>query len=385
VARREITQRVREKSFLVSMGVTVAIIVLVAVVPALVGFGGKTTYDLAVTDAASVAVAKAAERDASAFDAELHARRLSPAEARAALDRGDVDAVLSARGLASKEQPDDALVGMLETAGGEVRQGQALRRAGLGEAEVGRALNPPPLHVTTAEPVDPERERKGTFAFVAVLALYTQLLTFGYLLASGVVEEKASRVVEVLLATIRPRDLLAGKIVGLGVLGLAQMAVLAAAGLTAAAAAGALAIDGDVVGSAALAVAWFVLGYAFYAGLFACAGALVPRQEELQASMTPLTMIILISFFVSFAVLDQPDGTVAQISSFIPFSAPITMPPRVALGEASGFEIVAAIVITAAAAAALIPLAGRIYSGAVLRTGASVKVRDAWRASRVRA
>jgi ABC-2 type transport system permease protein len=163
------------------------------------------------------------------------------------------------------------------------------------------------------------------------------------------------------------------------------MVVLAGAGLGAAAVAGALSIDGDVVAGAALAVAWFVLGYAFYAGLFACAGALVPRQEELQASMTPLTMIILISFFVSFAVLDQPDGTVAHISSFIPFSAPITMPPRVALGQASAFEIVAAIVITTGSAAALIPVSGRIYSGAVLRTGSSVKVRDAWRASRVRA
>jgi ABC-2 type transport system permease protein len=385
VARREITQRVREKSFLVSMGVTVAIVVLVAVVPALAGFGGKTTYKLAVSDAASAPVGAAAERAAKAFDAKLTVRRLSPAKARAALDGGHVDAVLSSGGLASKDEPDDALVGTVQTASREVRQAEALRRAGLSDAEVQRTLNPAPLRVTTAKPVDPERDRKGTFAFVAVLALYTQLLTFGYLLASGVVEEKASRVVEVLLATIRPRDLLAGKIVGLGVLGLAQMLVLAVAGLGAAAATGALAIDGDVVAGAALAVAWFVIGYGFYAGLFACAGALVPRQEELQATMTPLTMIILISFFLSFVVLDQPDGTVAHISSFIPFSAPITMPPRVALGEASGFEIVAAIVITLGAAAALIPLAGRIYSGAVLRTGSSVKLRDAWRASRVRA
>jgi ABC-2 type transport system permease protein len=359
--------------------------VLVAVVPALAGFGGKTTYELAVSDAASVSAGAAAARGAGAFDAKLHVRRLAPAKARAALDGGHVDAVLSTRGLASKEQPDKALVGMVQAASREIRQGQALQRAGLGDAEVQRALNPPPVRVTTAKPTDPERDRKGTFAFVAVLALYTQLLTFGYLLASGVVEEKASRVVEVLLATIQPRDLLAGKIVGLGVLGLAQMVVLAGAGLGAAAVAGALSIDGDVVAGAALAVAWFVLGYAFYAGLFACAGALVPRQEELQASMTPLTMIILISFFVSFAVLDQPDGTVAHISSFIPFSAPITMPPRVALGQASAFEIGAAIVITTGSAAALIPVAGRIYSGAVLRTGSSVKVRDAWRASRVRA
>ena len=140
-----------------------------------------------------------------------------------------------------------------------------------------------------------------------------------------------------------------------------------------------------MVGAAALALGWFVLGYAFYSGLFACAGALVPRQEELQSSMTPLTMLILISFFVSFIVLDDPDGTLATVTSFIPFSAPITMPPRIALGEAPAIEIVIALAVTAASALALIPLAARIYSGAVLRTGSAIKVRDAWRATKVRA
>jgi ABC-2 type transport system permease protein len=381
VALREITQRIREKSFLISMAVTVTLVVLVAVVPPLFGFGGKQSFTVAVTDNASLAVAKTAQRSAKAFDTELNVRGPSAGDANAAVAAGKVDAVLSARGLHAEDEPDATLVGLIENARREVEQSQALKRAGLSEAQAQRALNPPALRVTTAEPVDPERDRKGTFAFVAVLALYAQLLTFGYLLASGVVEEKASRVVEVLLATIRPRDLLAGKIVGLGFLGFVQMLVIGAAGLAAAAATGALDVDSDVLLAAALAVGWFVLGYAFYAGLFACAGALVPRQEELQSSMTPLTMMILVSFFLAFAVLDNPDGTLARVTSFIPFCAPMTMPPRIALGEASALEIISAFAITAASAALLVPLAGRIYSGAVLRTGSSVKLRDAWRAA----
>jgi ABC-2 type transport system permease protein len=381
VALREITQRIREKSFLISMAVTVTLVVLVAVVPPLFGFGGKQSFTVAVTDNASLAVAKTAQRSAKAFDTELNVRGPSAGDANAAVAAGKVDAVLSARGLHAEDEPDATLVGLIENARREVEQSQALKRAGLSEAQAQRALNPPALRVTTAEPVDPERDRKGTFAFVAVLALYAQLLTFGYLLASGVVEEKASRVVEVLLATIRPRDLLAGKIVGLGFLGFVQMLVIGAAGLAAAAATGPLDVDSDVLLAAALAVGWFVLGYAFYAGLFACAGALVPRQEELQSSMTPLTMMILVSFFLAFAVLDNPDGTLARVTSFIPFCAPMTMPPRIALGEASALEIISAFAITAASAALLVPLAGRIYSGAVLRTGSSVKLRDAWRAA----
>jgi ABC-2 type transport system permease protein len=90
----------------------------------------------------------------------------------------------------------------------------------------------------------------------------------------------------------------------------------------------------------------------------------------------------MIGFFVSFAVLDDPDGTVAQVTSFLPPVAPMTMPPRIALGEASTVEIVGALAVTTAATALLIPLAARIYRGGVLRTGGAMKLRDAWRAAR---
>jgi ABC-2 type transport system permease protein len=197
-----------------------------------------------------------------------------------------------------------------------------------------------------------------------------------------VVEEKASRVVEVLLSAIRPKDLLAGKIIGLGLLGLGQLFVMTAIGLLAATLSGALDVNGEILSAAALAVGWFVLGYVFYAGLFACAGALVPRQEELQSSMTPLTMTILVAFFVSFAVNNDPDGTLAHVTAFIPMTAPLTMPPRIVTGDASTVEIIASFAVTIGAAIALIPLAARIYSAGILRTGSALKVREAWRTSR---
>ncbi len=90
------------------------------------------------------------------------------------------------------------------------------------------------------------------------------------------------------------------------------------AGIATASATGALEVDSEVISAAALAVVWFILGYAFYATLFACAGALVPRQEELQAATMPLTLVILVGFFLSFVVLQDPDGTLARVSAFIP-------------------------------------------------------------------
>jgi ABC-2 type transport system permease protein len=96
----------------------------------------------------------------------------------------------------------------------------------------------------------------------------------------------------------------------------------------------------------------------------------------------PLTMAILVSFFVSFAVNDNPDGTLAHITAFIPTTAPLTMPGRIISGNTTPAEVVASFAVTLAAAAALIPLAARIYEGGVLRTGSAVKLREAWRSSR---
>jgi ABC-2 type transport system permease protein len=165
-------------------------------------------------------------------------------------------------------------------------------------------------------------------------------------------------------------------------LGLGQLLIVAAFGLAVAGATGAVDVDGDLLTAIALSLGWFVLGYAFYAAAFAVAGALVPRQEELQSSTTPLTMVILISLFVGFAVNDNPDGTLAHVTAFIPTTAPITMPSRIVLGAAPAWEIAASAAVMVVATLALIPLAGRIYAAVVLRTGSAVKLREALRLAR---
>jgi ABC-2 type transport system permease protein len=285
-------------------------------------------------------------------------------DVRAALEDGTIDAAVQDGRIVAKEDPPDELVALLNA--GQLRGSEA----------------PPALQVSTLEPVDEDADAKSGYTFFIVLILYGQLLTYGYWVSAGVVEEKASRVVEVVLSTIRPSNLLAGKVIGIGLLGLANLLVTVGIGLAVAQVAGAIEVDGDLVTAAALALAWFVVGYAFYASAFACAGALVPRQEELQSTMTPLSITILVAFFAGFAVLNDPDGTVAHVTAFIPITAPITMPPRIVTGDAPAWEIVASLAVTIGASIALIPLAARIYAGGILRTGSSLKLREAWRAAR---
>jgi ABC-2 type transport system permease protein len=379
VARREIVERVRERSFLVSTSVMAVIVLLVVVLSSVLG--GDGTSDVGVTDPAAVPVARAAAA-AQGGGAKLRVHRVTPAQARAGLADGSLDVVVDAHAIHAQDKPDDQLVALLQAANRQVSAQRTLESAGVRGPTLERALAPPPLRVASVKPVDPNADAEAGFAFFAVLLLYGQLLTYGFWVAAGVVEEKSSRVIEVVLAALRPRQLLAGKVLGLGLLAFGHLLLIGLVGLGCAAATGALTVDGARLAAAGLALAWFVAGYAFYACAFACAGALVPRQEELQSATMPLTMIILVSFLVSFAVNASPDGTLAHVTAFIPMTAPLTMPGRIITGDAPALEVVASFAVTLAAAAALIPLAARIYEGGVLRTGSAIRLRDAWRSAR---
>ena len=371
VARREIVERVREKSFLIGTGISLAIILLVVLLPNLLGFGGRDAYTITALTPDARPVAEAAIQVGDSLDADV------TVEPGARVD--EVDAALTGNAIRAQDEPDDELIEILQAANARVRSADALAQAGVGEHDARAALSPPPLRVTTDEPE--QGEGRSGFAFFAVLLLYGQLIGIGYFVAAGVVEEKSSRVVEVLLATVKPVHLLAGKVIGLGILGLGQLLLLAILGMGAAAASGALEVDGDIVRAAVLALVWFVVGYAFYGAAFACAASLVSRQEDLQSVLTPLSLMLMVGFFASFAVASDPDGTFAVVASFIPPLAPMIMPLRIAVGEATAAQIGGAFVVTLGSAAILIPLAARIYSGAILRTGAAVKLREAWRSA----
>jgi ABC-2 type transport system permease protein len=221
-----------------------------------------------------------------------------------------------------------------------------------------------------------------SIAFVAVLLLYGQLIGYGFWLASGIVEEKASRIVEVLLATIRARELLAGKIVGIGIVGLGQLVVIGACATALGVATNQVDLSGDLARAVGVVLAWFVLGYAFYACLFAVAGALVARQEDVQNATGPLMLVLFGSFFLSFGAIDDPAGGLATALSFIPPAAPMVAPVRLITGDMPLEQVVLSVAVLLASIAALVGVAARVYSNAVLRTGTRVKLLDAWRSTR---
>jgi ABC-2 type transport system permease protein len=378
IARREFVERGRDRGFAISTAITLLILVGIIVITSAVG--GRTTYDLAVVGEGSRAVGEDVVAAAALLDIGVELHEVPDEQsARQALSDGAADAALvDAERIVVQSQPPAELVGLIQAASIRERSLAALTESGLTEAEIDEALNQQQLPVESVETVNARSRENATVAFVGVLALYGQLFAYGYWVAAGVVEEKASRVIEVLLATVRPSQLLRGKIFGIGLLGLGQLLLIGIVGLVTSMAVGRLEFPSGALATVGLVLFWFVLGFFFYATLFAVAGSIVTRQEDLQTTMTPLTLLIVASFFVGISATSNPSSTLATVASLLPFSSPLVMPTRIALGEATPWEVVLSIAISIGSTALLIPIATKVYSRALLQTG-RVRIRQVLR------
>ena len=386
-ARRELVERTRrDRSFLISTLVTLAILLAIIFVPKLLGANDPTEFNVGLAGAASQPIGQVLTAQAEAAGIRINLQQpASAADAEAAVRDGKLDlAVVDGRELVAKAEPDEQLSLLVQAASRAARAQQTLQSAGVDQAEIQAALAPPPLPVRSLEPVDEDARSKRTIATVAVFLLYGQLIGYCFAVAMGVVEEKSTRVVEVLLAAVRPVQLLAGKIIGVGLVGLIQLAIIGAIGLAVAVASNTITLPPDATGTIGSVLLWFLLGYAFYSSMFAVAGAIVSRQEELQNTATPLNLLMIASFFIAFSssVSGGGDTTLAKVSSFLPPVAPLVMPLRIASGNAAPWEIALSLAIMLVSIVAVVLLAARLYEGAILRTGARVKLSDAWRSGR---
>jgi ABC-2 type transport system permease protein len=379
VAAREISTRVRDKNFLISSAVLLVLIVGVMVFQVVVAGNGSTTTIGVVGGDQNLSRALVAQGEAAGTDVEL--RELpDEATARTAVDDGDVDAALLAADPADPrllvERTGDTAEAVAQGAVATVSTAQQLAAAGL------QLVPPPRVAVVALDPDAENRQQATVVAIIGVGLLYFLLILFGQFVAQGVVEEKSSRVVELLLATMKPWQLLAGKIIGLGVLGLAQIVAIGVVGVGGALAFDVVSVPGQLIGTVLSVVAWFVLGYAFYASVFAVAASLVSRQEDLGSVLTPTSILLVAGFVIAIQASGDPSGTLATVTSYIPGMSPLVMPVRIAAGEAAWWEVLVAVVLMLVAITAIVRLGGRVYAGALLRTGGKLKLREALQAER---
>jgi ABC-2 type transport system permease protein len=379
VAAREISARLRDKNFIISSIVLLVVLIGVLALQVALNSGSDTSRIGVVGDSRELTAALAAQ--ATALDVDLELTNFDDAaQARTAVQDEAVDGALIAGPgepeLLVRQSAGGALQAVVQGAVAQLAVAEQLAEAGITNLDV------PQVAVTA---LDPDADADGQRVVVAIIGigvLYSLLILFGQFVAQGVVEEKASRVVELLLATMKPWQLLAGKILGLGVLGLAQIVVIAVVGVTGAIAFDIVDIPGELVGTAVAVVAWFVLGYAFYAAIFAVAASLVSRQEDLGTVVMPTTLVLVGALVVGIQAAADPASPLAVVTSYVPGLSPLVMPVRQAAGAAAAWEIVLSVLIMLVAIALVVRLGGRIYSGALLRTSGKTKLREALKAER---
>ncbi|MBX5442270.1 MAG: ABC transporter permease [Solirubrobacteraceae bacterium] len=382
VAAREVRVRAASRATRIGTLVLVLAIVALVVVIALVSGSGSAAKVAFTPPTGALAQPLAVSAGLLGQEVETSTAADEAAGERQVRD-GAVDALVAGTAQEPRIVVDEELGDTLRAALLAVARQQALDRAvqalGGDPAAVNRDVDAVRLEVVALDPHDPEHDERLVVGTIVGVLIYVALLTYGPIVAQGVVEEKTSRVVELLLSTIRAWQLMAGKVLGIGLVGLVQFVLLIAAGVIAGVATGVLTLPASVAaGTIAWAVAWYLLGYAVYALLFAAAGALVSRQEDVSSATLPLIMVIIVPYVIGISVLPgDPGNRLVAILSLVPLFAPTLMPIREAMGEAAAWELVLATGLTLATIALLVRGAGRVYVNAVLRTGARVRLREA--------
>lgn len=312
VARREVRLRMRSRVFvggtivmsiLVVVGVIVASVLDGRTTPLRVGFsGGSQALEarfsataaslgvvVSVTDVADVAAGKADVTDGTLDVLVTGSAGTPTAVARKAMPSG----VESALYLAAEE----------------VR----LSEAGLSPRSVAAVMAPVPVDLL--QPPGTKDTENVIASLVLGIVLWIALGQYGNMVAQGVVEEKATRIMEILLATIQPTRLLAGKVIGIGLVGLLQLTIVGAAALVAVRATHVAPIPALSVASVVADIVWFLLGFLFYATAYAAVASLVSRQEEVQSAIAPIAILQIAGYLLVYATLPHPTGLLATVTS----------------------------------------------------------------------
>lgn len=381
VALREMRERSRSRSFRAGLGIMLVVVVAAIVVPAVLDTG-TVTRDVGVAGTVPAGLPRAVTDQGAALDVKVRVRRYADAAAgEEAVRARNIDVlVVDGRRLEWRGQADERLRAVVTGAIQLVAVRERATAAGIDPDDLVALVAPVPVESVGLGLVADRSPDDETAAYVMSILLLIALATYGGLVLTGVVEEKSSRVVEVLLARMPARNLLAGKVAGIGLLGFVQFAVTALAALAATLVVDSVdlpAVRGSVL---AWVVVWFVLGYAVYAMAFGALGSLASRSEDASSVAAPVTTVMVVGYWVSLMLVGgDPGSGWARLVSLFPATAPFAMPGRIALGAAAWWEPLLAAGLAVTTLAGLVVIAGRVYAGAVLHTGPTLKMREAWR------
>ena len=375
VTGREVQVAVKNKGLIATF--IIMLVVVIAGVAALAYFTGRDSDDpslvVAGTDSTSVTavvgdsldISEAADRDAAV----------------SAVEDGKDAALVYADGqfeLISDGEPDTTIAAAAQAAASNLAQNEALDAVGVDPQDFTEAL-PDDTLVTTDLADEATDEDFGAVVLImlGIMVLMTFIITFAGNVGGRVTEEKASRVVEIILATIRPIDLLVGKVLAMLIIGFLSTAIILGVAFAGLAMTDMLdEVSLDPLALVLLLVA-FILGMLFFSSLYAAAGALVSKAEDLNSTQTPVMLLWFATLFPPIYGLSFLDSTVMQVLSWIPPVSMGTAPMQYVAGNWSLWMFLASYAVFIVATALLLLLVARIYRGSILNNGKKMS----WRAA----
>lgn len=383
IARRELNTRLRTRSFVIGTAALLVVLMGYVLLQATL-ISSEDTSKIGLTGQ-TAGIAQQLQTAGEQLGEKIETVAVAdPAQGRSQVENGDLDALLSGNAAELKVLVQSELDTKLRAVLNGVSQQEVLNgklsEAGEIPEQVMRTVAEAQVEVDSIKPPDPEKAQRMVIGLIVAVLLYMSIVTYGTLVAQGVVEEKSSRVVEILLSTVRPWHLLLGKVIGLGLVGLTQLVIIGGAGFAVASATNVLTLSGVATSALLWGVVWYLLGFLLYATIYGAMGSLVSRQEDTQSVIGPVNIVLILGFVVGFNLLTQdPEGTGTKILSLVPLLSPVLMPARIASGSAEVWEIALSLGLTAAAIVLFTWLGARIYQNSVLRVGSRIKLTDALR------
>jgi ABC-2 type transport system permease protein len=385
VARREVRERLRSRVFRLSTVIAAGVVALLIVLPTLKD--SNTTYDIGLVGTTDPVIRAAVGGIGLAIGATVHIKDVGDAAAaRRQLRAGNLDiALVDGRSVIIDDplNPDrvTARYRLVAAVSEAARLQTALTDAGLSSDKAAAILRKPPLPVEALGKPKPNTEDQVT-TLVGVIAIFAFFQTYGSWILVGVAEEKSSRIAEVLLAAVRPRQLVGGKILGIGIVGLVQAIVVAITAVITSRVVGSNVLEGAKAFGALAAVGWFILGFTFYGWAYAAAGSLVSRQSDAQAAGFPLSIPLFVGYFAALSSVSSTDpSTLVKVLAYLPPTAPLCMPVLIDAGAVAPWQVALVIVASLAASLLVARVAGAVYSNSILRTGKRIKWVEALRSA----
>ena len=375
IAKREVITRGRSRGFQVTLLILFLGVIAAGILPRLL------TGD---PEAREVTIGVAGDAIALTPALEVGDEDLAPTvitveqDAVMLLEEGEIDVLFDGSSLTWDGFPDLDIEAYVRDVARQVGFGERAAELGLSQTDIATLFTEDEIEEVRLDGGDDEFAARAAVAAVSAFSIFLLLQVWGTFMTMGVIEEKSSRVVEILLSHVRPTTLLGGKLIGLGVLAVLQMLILTLGVIVALLFTDGLTVPSGVWSAVPLMLLTFVFGFGFYATGFAAAGSMVPRVEDAQATQFVMMLPLVAGYIIAATSFTVPDNVIVTIASFVPFTAPVIVPFRAALVDPPLWQPILSLAILAASTLVMLRVAGAIYRYSLLRTGSRVGFGEAF-------